>query len=135
MEEQKTKQKKLPENWKDSINPQSLKRAIDAGDIPPKVDISGMGMNDTLTVKFLDEPILVKHEKLPNGEGYFAIVEQDGVKKSMACSGSMLFNLAKELETKKIDSVVGYNVKIGKTIGKTQYSNESVLYWAQIVTE
>jgi hypothetical protein len=131
----KDMKKGLPENWKDSINKESLKNAVSVGNILPSLELKHLGMNDTYKVKALSEPHLVKNAKLPNGEAYFMDVEHDGVKKSLVCPASLIFNLAKECEQNNLNTPAGSVFIIGKKTADTQYGKDSLLYWVQFANE
>lgn len=123
--------KGLPENWRDSLNPESVKNAVAAGNILPSLDLKNLGMNDNYRILVIEEPHLVRNEALPNGEAYFMTVEHDGAHKSLVCPMSLLFNLEKECVVNKLGSPKGKNFLIGKKTADTKYGKDSLLYWVQ----
>jgi hypothetical protein len=127
----KEMKKGLPQNWKDSINPESMKNAVNVGNILPSLELKNLGMTDTYKVLVVEEPHVVTNAKLPNGEAYFMTVEHDGARKSLVCPASLLFNLEKECQHNKLNTPVGSMFLIGKKTADTKYGKDSLLYWVQ----
>ncbi len=118
--------------WQESVNQESVDKALAAGKILPKLDLPKTG--DQVTVKYITEPKLVKSEKLAGekGEAYFADVEHEGANMSLVQPGSLLFHLSVEMKRNNLSTVVDQSFIIGaNTVDHPKYGKDTKMYWAQ----
>jgi hypothetical protein len=123
-------------DWMEGIKPESLDKAVQAGEILPQLALPVIppgktNSDETLFVKFLELPRKITGENIPNGVMWVATVEHQGAKKNLIIPGSLRFNMAKECKLNELESPTGHWFVIGAHFGETKYGSQTKLYWCQ----
>lgn len=129
-------------DWMKGIDEKALERSLSVGEILPKlmlpkIEAGKTTSEETLFIKFLEEPKFVENENFPGGKAYIAIVEHQGARKSLVIPESLRFNLAKEMKLHNLDTILNKNFIVGASLqdmkarpGKAGRKDVK-LYWCQ----
>lgn len=120
-------------NWLSDIDEESIKKAVNVGEILPRMKLPDI--DQVVTVKFAEEPRLVKNEKLAQGEAIFAVIEHEGAKMDIILPKSLRFNLRREMVKNNLDKLVGNMFKMGATKQTVGAYKDAKVYWAQLVKD
>jgi len=122
----------IPE-WAKEVKKESIESALKYGDILPSVQLPEV--NQTILVKFLEEPRLIEHDKLPNGQAVMCKVQHMGAEMQMVIPNSLSFSIVKEMNRLNLTSLTGVKMVIGAKLTDMSdkgYMKETKVYWCQI---
>lgn len=123
-------------DWAKDVKEESVKTALEYGEILPKVSLPEV--NQTILVKFLEEPGEITHKNLPQGKATMCKVQHQGADMQIVIPNSLSFGIVKEMNRLHLTSLVDVKMVIGASFADMSdkgYMKETKVYWCQIKEE
>lgn len=120
-------------DWAKNVKEESVKTALEFGEILPKVNLPET--NQSILVKFLEEPREITHKNLPQGKATICKVQHMGADMQMMIPNSLSFSIVKEMNRLNKTSLVDVKMIIGANFADMSdkgYNKETKVYWCQI---
>jgi len=120
-------------DWATGVKEQSVKTALEYGEILPSVELPEI--NQTILVKFLEEPKEITHKNFPQGKATIGKVQHQGADMQLIIPNSLSFGIVKEMNRLNLTSLVDVKMIVGAKftdMSDKGYNKQTKVYWCQI---